>query len=124
MDLIFEAPGPGTWILDTQHVPVPRPLYASDKARIVGETMNETMARYGLLMVRSSQTINGFMYGRSHTFGVEPGSNDVPSVEDPAIKKRVNRAVEQFRREFWKVERQQWFEEVKPDSIRINLDLA
>ncbi len=125
VDLKFEAPGPGTWILDTQHVTIPRTKYgAGTRAPIVAETMNETMERYGLLVMRAMLCVNGFLYGRTHTFGTEPGSNDVPSVDDPPIRERLDRAVEQFNRRYWEVERREWFEKVKPDSIRRNLAFA
>ena len=124
-ELNFEPPGPGTWILDTQHFTTPLTRFmAESKLPIISATMNETMARYGLLVVRTHRAIHGFGYGRTHTFGTEPGSHDALRVNDPAVEERLTTAVEQFNRKYWQIERREWFETVKPDSIRINLALA
>ncbi len=125
VDLKFEAPGPGTWMLDTQHNPKPMTRFAAEnKPRIIGETMIETWARYGLLIMRTSIAVNGFPYGRVHSFGTEPGSSEAPRLDDPAVQERLSRAVDRFRDKYWQAERREWFEIIRPDSIGINLALA
>lgn len=125
VDLKFEAPGVGTWVLDTQHYPTPMTRFI---AEIIPQTIargqSETVARYGQLMVAKMIPINGFHYARRHMVGTEPGSNKPPSVDNPEVKKLLALAAERLRTKYWLEERRQWFEEVKPDSIRINLALA
>ncbi len=125
VDLKFEAPGVGTWVLDTQHYPTPMTRFI---AEIIPQTIargqSATVARYGQLMVATMIPINGFHYARRHMVGTEPGSNKPPSVDNPEVKKLLALAAERLRTKYWLEERRQWFEEVKPDSIRINLALA
>ena len=105
MDLKFEAPGPGTWVLDTQHFPTPLTRFMSEiMSPTISMAGSDTMARYGSFVVRTGVAINGFHYGRIHSFGTEPGSSEAPQADNPEVRERLNRAVEKFNGRYWQEE--------------------
>jgi pyruvate,water dikinase len=61
---VFEAPGPGTWELDTTHFSKPLSAYISSiKGDSLVRGFKEGTERYGLLMSHhKSATIHGFSY--------------------------------------------------------------
>ncbi len=63
VNLKFEAPGPGTWVLDTQHYPTPMTRFI---AEIIPQTIargqSETVDRYGGFTVATMIPINGFLF--------------------------------------------------------------
>ena len=123
--LIFEAPGPGTWRLDNQHNPNPvslfkRPLgIESSRA-----SMNMTRARYGGLSSSYLVMIHGFAYSRSDRVGVAPGSSEPQTIDNPFVAERVERARQICAEKLWQKDLKRWDNEVKPDSIARNLQLA
>ncbi len=125
VELKFEAPGPGTWVLDTQHFPTPVTRFIGEiMPSTIADTWRETAARDGGLGLRTGTTVHGFMYARTHMVGTEPGATAPPSIDHPEVRERISTAVESIREKSWEKLRHQWFENIKPDSIQINLARA
>ena len=125
MELIFEPPGPGTWVLDTQHFPTPLTRFTAEvMPETIARTMTETMAKHGMLILTTSATVNGFYYGYRRPIETGFGDSGILTVEDPEVRRRVDLMADGIRSKFWRDGRRRWFEEVRPDSIEVNLGLA
>ena len=111
--LVFTPPGPGSWKLDTLHVPRP---WTKWQGEIFGPNvrlgMAECAARYGALIGRGQFVlVNGFGYSS-------------PGVLDPAeFQARFAAAEETFATRRWRADLAWWLDEVKPATIRAQLAL-
>ncbi|MCH7984693.1 MAG: hypothetical protein IIC28_12070 [Chloroflexi bacterium] len=123
--LVFEAPGPGTWVLDNQHFPNPLSRFKRGLgSESSNPSMNMTRARYGALTSVSSVSIHGFNYARRDRVGVPPGSSEAQTVDNPVVAERVERARQVVVNKLWQKDLERWDNEIKPDSIERNLKLA
>ena len=112
-------------MLDTQHFPTPMTAFNAEiTPPTIGKTMSEVSASRGGLQARAGRAVNGFMYFQGTYFGNDPGVNEAPAPDDQEMHRRLALAVESYRSKYWRAEGKRWFEDVKPDSIRINLALA
>jgi pyruvate,water dikinase len=124
-ELTFEAPGPGTWILDNQHNPTPIPRFRAEYfGSVITEAVSKSMAGWGDFTQVTRVGINGFSYGQVSYVGVEPGSSDAPLVDTPEVRERIDRKFAVYRDKLWRDKARRWYEVVKPDSIETNLALA
>jgi pyruvate,water dikinase len=124
-DLQFEPPGPGTWILDGLHSPTPMTRFRAEyQTPLSMQILSQTILNYGGFISLSSVVINGFIYGRVTPIGRAPGEIGAPSINDPEVQQQIARAFEVHRTDFGNEQRRRWFEEIKPDSIETNLNLA
>jgi len=128
-DKIFEAPGPGTWELDTTHFSKPLSAYTSSiKGDSLVRGFKEGTERYGLLMSHhKSATIHGFSYSQPVlAFTPEdapPGPPPAGFFEQPELLARLHNGKKAIENKLWREDLKRWDEEVKPDSIRRNLEL-
>ena len=111
--LTFDPPGPGTWILDSVHVPRPFSRFQTEiHPPNLAEGFRECARRYGLLLdTLDWRFVNGFAY-----FAVPPA----PETEIPA---RFQAAAETFERKPWREDMERWEREAKPASIQAHLAL-
>ena len=109
----FEAPGPGTWLLDAVHVPRPFSKFQSEvHPPNLALGFRESFRRYGLLIdTLDWRMVNGFAY-----FAVVPAPGD----EIPARFEAAERA---FASKIWRDDLTRWTNEVKPAAIRAHLEL-
>ncbi len=75
-DLTFEAPGPGPWMLDNQHVPIPMSRFRAEYFdNVITESFSKSMADWGDFTYMVRVMINGFSYGQESRIGADPGSS-------------------------------------------------
>jgi len=126
---VFEAPGPGTWELDTTHFAKPLSAYTSSiKGDSLVRGFKEGSERYGLLMSHhKSATIHGFSYSQPvlafTPADAEPGPPPAGYFEQPELLARLHNGKKAIENKLWREDLKRWDEEVKPDSIRRNLEL-
>jgi rifampicin phosphotransferase len=111
--LTFDPPGPGSWSLDSVHVPRPWSRFQAEiHPPNLAAGFRECASRYGLLLETLDwRIVNGFAY-----FSVPPA----PEAEIPA---RFQAAEEAFARKLWRGDMERWERESKPASIRAHLAL-
>jgi pyruvate,water dikinase len=112
-ELTFDPPGPGSWLLDSVHVPRPWSRFQAEiHPTSVTEGYRESARRYGLLIdTLDWRIVNGFAY-----FSVPPA----PEAEIP---ERFQAAEEAFDRKLWREDLERWERKVKPAAIRAHLAL-
>ncbi len=126
---IFEAPGPGTWELDTTHYSKPLSAYTSSiMADSFVRGFKEGTERFGLLMSHSrSAYIHGFAYSQPVLVFIpedaEPGPPPEGYFEQPELLARIRKGKEAIENKLWREDLKRWDEEIKPDSIQRNLEL-
>lgn len=107
-EMAFEAPGPGSWMLDAVHVPRP---FSRFQAEIhppnVATGFRAGTRRYGLLIdTLDWRLINGFAY-----------SVPVPAPE-AEIPARFEAAEKAFADKLWRQDLARWLEEAKPVAVQ------
>jgi len=109
----FDPPGPGTWTLDSAHVPRTWSRYQIEVAPLpVADGIRESFRRYGALIdTVQYRPVNGLAY-----FTVVPA----PESE---LAARMQRADEVFERKLWREDMARWEQVVKPASISAHLAL-
>jgi phosphohistidine swiveling domain-containing protein len=122
----FEAPGPGSWELDTTHFQKPVTLYSS------GITPDQFVRgfkigteRYGLLLSHLQPAyVHGFLYMKPMlTMAPEdapPGPPPDGFFDQAELVARIDKGVKAIKGKIWREDLKHWDEEVKPDSIRRN----
>ncbi len=126
---VFEAPGPGTWELDTTHFSKPISAYAAGfMSDSFVRGFKQGSERYGLLMSHlKSANIHGFSYSKPVlAFAPEdapPGPPPEGYFEQPELRARLQNGKKAIENKLWHEDLKRWDEEVKPDSIRRNLEL-
>ncbi len=111
--LTFEAPGPGTWLLDSVHMPRPFTRFqAAIHPPALYAGFNEGLKRYGLILDGLDyKMVNGLAY-----FALVPApDSDVPG--------RFAAAEKAVAEKLWRSDLQRWDAEVKPAAIRQHLAL-
>jgi phosphohistidine swiveling domain-containing protein len=112
-ELRFEAPGPGTWLLDPVHFPRPVTRYWE-------ETHPEPFARgthdfavyYGMLMNGLHNAyVNGFAYRQAQP------------VPDDEVPQRFERAAQVFEQKLWREQLRDWDEVRKPAAIATHREI-
>jgi pyruvate,water dikinase len=123
----FDAPGPGSWELDSEHCERPHSRWVSDLfPTIFTEAFRAGMARYGsLLDTIEMRMVNGFSYVAPRPVGAPPDARGTPPRPvfwlltrlHPALRKRIRRASEVFETKLWRTDTREFFEDVLPKSI-------
>ncbi len=125
----FEAPGAGTWELDTTHFAKPRTLYSTGgmtDAFIRG--FREGTERYGLFLdYLESANLHGFSYSKAVLAFVPsdapPGPPPEGFFDQPELIARFENGKNAIENKLWHEDMQRWDTEIKPDSIRRNQQL-
>jgi len=122
----FEAPGPGTWVLDATHLQKPMTLYTSEVSPdsfIRGFKIGTE--RFGLFLSHLRPVyIHGFCYMKPMLAFVPedapPGPPPEGFFDQPELIARFDKGVTAIEGKIWREDLRRWDEEVKPDSIRRN----
>ena len=111
--LRFEAPGPGSWVLDTVHFPRPVTRYwETTHPGPFGRGFGEMSRFYGMLIGSFvHRYVNGFCY-TSHG-----------PVAESEVPQRFQRAEEVFREKLWREQVREWDETFKPASVAAHRQL-
>ncbi len=115
-DPVFDAPGTGSWELESTHYQRPIARFAAaaftaDFPRAVAEGT----ARYGLLLDHPRPAIvNGFMYVQPAMFGTDRPNG--PATE-AAMQARIATSVRAFEEKLWRQDLDQWDSVDKPAAI-------
>jgi rifampicin phosphotransferase len=115
-DPVFDAPGPGSWLLEATHLSRPFSRFAV-AAFMAGfrRGFAEGMARYGLLLDHvESAVVNGFIYSQPAMFGA--GWPDGPATE-AAMQARLATSTRAFEDKLWRQDLDQWDRVDKPAAI-------
>ena len=112
-DLRFEAPGPGSWEIDTVHFPRPvSPYWAEMHPEPFKRGFAEFTRYYGMLFKGLEyRYINGFAY------------KTVRPLAEEEIPERYQRAEEVFEQKLWREQLRVWDETFKPAAIEKHLEL-
>ena len=134
MERNFEAPGPGTWELETTHFVSAMPPYAIN---LIGDGIargfREGSVKYGLMLDRlEMKDVHGFIYARQ----VMVGEPDEPKGPPPAwlmyvltrvhpeMRRRNKAWLTAVKTKLWEKDLREFDTVMKPDSIRRNLALV
>lgn len=111
--LRFEAPGPGSWVLDPVHFPRPVTRYwQATHPEAFGRGFEEMSRFYGMLVGSFvHRYVNGFCY-----------SSQGP-VAEGEVPQRLGRAEEVFREKLWRQQVREWDETFKPASVKAHHQL-
>jgi rifampicin phosphotransferase len=112
-ELSWDAPGPGTWVIDAVHHPRPATRYWLDMhPEPFARGTSEFMRFYGLLTERLEVAyVNGFAY------------HATPIVPDEEVPHRFARAEEVFAEKVWREQLRDWEENCKPASVQAHREL-
>ena len=112
-ELHFEAPGPGSWELETVHFPRPVTRYwAETHPEAFQRGFRDFTRFYGMLLDTLEYAyINGFAY------------NTPRPVPEEEIPQRFARAEEVFPGKVWREQLRDWDETVKPAAIKTHREL-
>jgi pyruvate,water dikinase len=110
---VFEAPGPGSWRLDSSHQDRPYSRWLCDRyGALYDKGMADSFADYGFLLQGVAfRCVNGFSY----TSPLPPSP--------PTFPERFARAQEVFATKYWRTELERWDQEQKPAFIATHLAL-
>jgi rifampicin phosphotransferase len=111
--LVFEPPGPGSWLLDAVHMPRAFSRYHGalfPSAMFAG--FNDCCVRYGLLLDGLQyRMVNGLGY-----FQVVPARPD-------SVPERFDKAEQALNSKLWRSDLERWDQEVKPAAVKKHLAL-
>jgi len=126
-NLEFEAPGPGSWTLETVHFNRPISLYAKDMFfDALMEGMNQSNEHYGSpLASLEFRSVNRLMYNQPRPVGAPEGATDLPpkwlfkiiQFLHPAVRKRRNRAKWALKTKAWRKDIELWDNAIKPGVL-------
>jgi phosphohistidine swiveling domain-containing protein len=112
-ELRFDAPGPGSWTLDSVHFPRPATRYWQEMhPEPFKRGFSEFTRFYGMLIgTLDYRYVNGFVYS-----SMQPA----PEAEIP---ERFARAGEVFEKKLWREQLDEWDSKFKPESIKTHREI-
>lgn len=130
MERKFEAPGPGTWSLDTTHNSAAMTRYTAQCFSGLPRGFGECMEKYGILLDRLQPAfIHGFFFMQQVGVVGKPGGAPPPKwllqlmfQIHPKLRARVKAAHESVQSRLWLKDLEEW-DELKKDSIVRNTKL-
>ena len=130
MERKFEAPGPGTWDLDTTHSSGAMTLYTARCFEGLPRGFHEGLEKYGILLDRVQPSfVHGFFFTQRVGLLGKPGDSPPPKwlaqlmfKIHPKLRSRVNAAHEAIQSRRWLQDLAEW-DELKKDSIERNTAL-
>jgi rifampicin phosphotransferase len=115
-DVVFEAPGAGSWELETTHFQRPISRFASAAFRSgFPRGFAEGTARYGMLIDHIEPAfVNGFLYGQPAMFGDDrPGGKATPD----EMQARISTSAAAFEQKRWRTDLALWDEVDRPAAV-------
>jgi pyruvate,water dikinase len=126
-DLVWNAPGPGTWMQDRAHLPAATtPIIQEISPAGMAQGFGETFAQWGAIFDTMQQVfVNGFVYMQPLPFDA-PGPDGPRSPEylHAEIGRRAGVAAAAFEHKIWRDVIRRWDDEVKPASVARHRALA
>jgi len=130
MERKFEAPGPGTWALDTTHSSGAMTVYSSQCFEGLPRGFHECLEKYGILLDRLEPAfIHGFFFMQQVGLMGKPGGKPPPKwllqlmfKVHPKLRARVKAAHQSVESRRWLQDLAEW-DELKKDSIERNTAL-
>ena len=130
MERKFEAPGPGTWSLDTTHNSGAMTLYSCDCFAGLPRGFQEGMEKYGILVDRLQPAfIHGFFFMQQVGVVGKPGDSPPPKwlmqllfQIHPKLRARAKAAFASIQSRRWLQDLEEW-DELKKESISRNTKL-
>ena len=130
MERKFEAPGPGTWVLDTTHSSGAMTPYTCQCFEGLPRGFHESLEKYGILLDRLQPAfIHGFFFMQQVGLMGKPGGKPPPNwlmkvmfQAHPKLRARVKAAHESVESRRWLQDLAEW-DELKKDSIARNTSL-
>lgn len=130
----FEAPGPGSWELETAHTHRPGSRYSTELfIEGLKAGFSEGAARYGLMIeTMRPVSIHGFLYSQLVPFGAPAGATGAPpplflmklmTRLHPGIRRRLNVSKQALEGKRWREDLRYWDEVEKPAAIHAHLAL-
>jgi phosphohistidine swiveling domain-containing protein len=112
-ELRFESPGPGSWELETVHLPRPVTQYwIETHPEAFKRGIRDFTSFYGMLLDTLEMAyVNGFAY------------KTVRPVADAEVPQRFQRAEEVVQGKLWREQLRDWDETVKPAAIKAHREL-
>src|SRR6185437_4899257 len=133
-EMSFEAPGPGSWEIESLHFPIPiTPVHAANLSAQFAPAFRTGTRRFGLLLdTIEHRTVNGFDYVAPRIVGAPKGAKGPPPKAvfkvltwiHPEVRRRLRTSTTVFIDKPWKQDVARWEEELKPEAIRAHLALA
>ena len=132
MDVVWEPPGPGTWLLDSSHASTtPTPIIRDLFVRTIEPGLVEGFALIGApLQTMQVRWVNGRFYRRLVPLVDRPGRSAPPPAVlwlvtrlHPAFRARSRVAAETLRTKRWRDELARWQREWRPGLVARNLEL-
>src|SRR5205823_5999582 len=113
VELRFEAPGPGSWTLDSVHFPRPATRYWQElHPEPFMRGFGEFTRFYGMLLgTLEYRYVNGFVYSAMRP----PPEQEIPQ--------RFQRAQEVFETKPWREQLNEWDTKFKPESIKTHREI-
>lgn len=115
-DVVFEAPGEGSWELESTHFQRPISRFASAAFQSgFPRGFSEGTARYGMLIDHMQPAVvNGFLYTRLAMFGDDrPGGTATPD----EMQARIMASATAFEQKRWREDLARWDEVDRPAAI-------
>ncbi|MDG1024910.1 MAG: PEP-utilizing enzyme [Gammaproteobacteria bacterium] len=130
MERKFEAPGPGTWALDTTHNSGAMTLYSTQTWPGLRRGFHEGLEKYGILLdYLQPSFVHGFIYMQQVGIVGKPGGGPPPKFLfqlmfkiHPKLRARVKAAHSSVESRRWLQDLEEW-DELKKDSIARNTRL-
>lgn len=126
-ELVWEAPGPGAWELETTHSARPWSVFVQEAfaAGFVRGFQHGT-ARYGLMLSHlQPEFIHGYFYSQPRPFGAPPGAPPPPKPVlwaltrlHPKMRGRISEGAKAFAEKRWRADLELWDAVDKPTAIR------
>jgi pyruvate,water dikinase len=112
-ELLFEAPGPGSWAQDPVHFPRPVTRYFSETHPEPFKLGTSDFARYYGMLLGGMEIayVNGFAY------------NSMTLAPEEEIPQRFQRAQEVYEKKLWREQLRDWDENRKPSSIAAHREI-
>lgn len=130
MERKFEAPGPGTWSLDTTHNSAAMTRYTSQCFSGLPRGFHECLEKYGILLDRLQPAfLHGFFFMQQVGVVGKPGGGPPPKFLlqlmfkiHPKLRARTKAAHESIQSRRWLQDLEEW-DELKKESIARNTRL-
>ncbi|HET6652649.1 MAG TPA: PEP-utilizing enzyme [Nocardioides sp.] len=123
----FEAPGKGSWELDSTHFTRPIARFSGDKIiEAFPRGFAEGTARYGLLLDHLQPAlVNGFLYMQPVAYLAPPGATAPPPAPvlwlltrlHPKMRARIATSARAFEAKQWRTDLETWDTQDKPAAI-------
>jgi pyruvate,water dikinase len=120
-DVVYEAPGEGSWELESTHFQRPISRFAANAFRSgFPRGFAEGTARYGMLVDHMEPAVvNGFIYTKLAMFGDDRPGGATPD----ELQARIMTSVRAFAEKQWRQDLAHWDEIDRPAAINGHLDL-